>query len=520
MDHAPILEMRDVTKRYGAIEALSNVSLSVSRGEILGLCGENGAGKSTLMKCLSGSIGTREFDGEIRIDGRDAHFHSPFDAEAAGIEMIYQEISLNLDLSIAENIFLGRLPTKSFGRVDWARAFRDAEAALEQVGLDIDVRDIVRGLSTSKQQMIAIARSIIRDPAILVLDEPTSALTGAEADKLFELLDKIRDRGTACIYISHKMDEVFRLCDRITVLRDGRNVATYPVADTLPQTVISDMVGRQLDTLYAHATASVGDECLRLEKIDIRHPTKADRLLVSDVSLALRQGEILGLFGLVGAGRSELMNAVFDGSYRHMGRAAGKVTIGGAETTIRSPADAIAHGIAMLTEDRKTSGFVGTMSIARNITLAGLRKLANFGVLDRRAEIARASELSDQLAVKAPGVTAGVLSLSGGNQQKVVLAKWMFTQPKILILDEPTRGIDVGAKAEIYRLMSRWVGEGMAIILISSEMTELLAMSDRIVVLGGGGVSGEFSRGDVTQEELLECAAGERLEPGEGRSIH
>lgn len=505
---APALEMRNVTKRYGAVVALDDVSLDVQPGEILGLCGENGAGKSTLMKCLSGSIYAREFDGEIVLDGTPVRFGSTLEAERAGIEMIYQEVSLHLDLSIAENIYLGRLPTRLGGFVDWPAVYRGAREALALVGLDLDPGASVRGLSTSQQQMIAIARSAIRGPRILVLDEPTSALTGTEARTLFDILRKLQARGVACIYISHKMDEVFALCDRISVLRDGRFVATHNVADTGTDQVIADMVGRQLDALYVHDAPQPGRELLRLEGIDVRHPTRADRLLVEDASLRLQAGEIVGLFGLVGAGRSELMGAVFDGSYRKMGRRKGRVFVRGDEVAIASPADAIAQRMAMLTEDRKVSGFVGTMDITRNITLAALRRVARRGVIHGGAERNLARDLAARLSLKAAGLRASVLSLSGGNQQKVVLSKWLAAEPEILILDEPTRGIDVGAKAEIYRLMSELAGRGLGIILISSEMPELLAMSDRIVVLGNGRVQGQFDRADVTQDRLLASAAG------------
>ena len=504
----PALQMTNVTKRYGAVVALDDVSLDVQAGEILGLCGENGAGKSTLMKCLSGSIYARDFDGEIALGGEMVRFGSTLEAERAGIEMIYQEVSLHLDLSIAENIYLGRMPTRGAGLIDWPAVYRGAREALAMVGLELNPRAMVRGLSTSQQQMIAIARSVIRGPKILVLDEPTSALTATEADKLFKILHDLRDRGVACIYISHKMDEVFALCDRITVLRDGRFVATHKVADVATDQVIADMVGRQLDALYVHDAPHPGAELLRLDGIDVRHPTRADRLLVKDASLTLRAGEIVGLFGLVGAGRSEWMSAVFDGSYRHMGRRAGQVFVRGKAVTIRGPSDAIAHRMAMLTEDRKVSGFVGTMNITRNITLAALHRVARGGVIDGGAERSLARDLAARLSLKAAGLRASVLSLSGGNQQKVVLSKWLAAEPEILILDEPTRGIDVGAKAEIYRLMSELAGKGLGIILISSEMPELLAMSDRIVVLGEGRVQGMFDRADVTQDKLLQAAAG------------
>lgn len=502
-----VLSMKSVTKTYGAVTALSNVSLDLKPGEILGLCGENGAGKSTLMKCLSGSIGHSDFDGEIFLNGNPTRFSSPLDAERAGVEMIYQEVSLHLDLSIAENVFLGRLPRKAMGRVDWRNVYEQAAQAMETVGLDVDVRETVRGLSTSKQQMIAIARSIIRNPKVLVLDEPTSALTDTEAATLFRILRTLQARGVACIYISHKMDEVFDLCDRITVIRDGAYISTSDVNASSPEAVIDDMVGRPLDRLYTHESVPSSVECFRIENIDVPHPTKPDTLLLSDISFNLKRGEILGLFGLVGAGRSELMSAVFDGSYKRNGSRRGRVFVQGDEVDIAGPADSINHRIAMLTEDRKVSGFVGTLNIARNISLAALRRVSGGGIIDSRQEMRMAEGISDRLSLKAAGMTASVLSLSGGNQQKVVLAKWLSAEPEILILDEPTRGIDVGAKAEIYRLMSELAASGKGIILISSELPELLAMSDRILALGNGEICQEFTRAEASQEALLQATS-------------
>ena len=503
---APILEMRGISKAFGAVMALKDVSLELRAGEVLALCGENGAGKSTLMKILSGSIPTREVTGEIRVRGEVQRFRRPQDAERAGIEMVYQEVALHPDLTIAENIFVGRLPCRGPGIVDRRRMREEAARALDLIGLKMDVRARVRGLSTSHQQMIAIARAALRDPAILVLDEPTSALTGAEAEALFGIMRRLTARGVGIVYISHKMDEIFRLADRIAVLRDGHGIGQWAAGEIGPDQVVEAMVGRSLEALYRHEGHASGEELFRIENISVPHPSRAGHDLVRDVSFTLNRGEILGLFGLVGAGRSEVMEAVYSGSYRS--NPAARVHVAGQPVEIRTPGDAIGLGVAFLTADRKASGFVGTFDIARNVTLSGLQRIARHGLLSRRAERSGAGELARALSIRAPSVDHPVLALSGGNQQKVVLAKCLFAEPRILILDEPTRGIDVGAKAEIYRLMSRLTAEGYGIVLISSEMPELLAMSDRIIVIGGGRVQGRFSRAEARPEALMHAATG------------
>ena len=507
MTAPPLLEMRSITKTFGGVVACQDISINLQKGEVLGLCGENGAGKSTLMKILSGSYSHRSYRGDILIDGSTQSFTTTRDAEAAGIEMIYQEISLHPDLSVAENVFLGQLPHNRWGVVDWARVRRDAKAALARVGLDVDVENPTRQVSTSQQQMVAIARSCTRDPRILVLDEPTSALTVSETRRLFQIIRELRNRGISCIYISHKLEEVFEICDRVTVIRDGHHVSTRRSSDTDPARLITEMVGRDLQRSTERDATAPGRKVLEVRDISAPHPSKPGQHIARDVSFSLCAGEILGFAGLVGAGRSELMTALFDGSYRKVSSPNARVVLDDREIEIRSPSDAIRRGIALLTEDRKASGFVGTLDLTRNISLTALRKISRAGLIKRRRERALVRELADKLNIRSPGLDVVPLHLSGGNQQKVVVAKWLFAEPRILILDEPTRGIDVGAKAEIYRLMDALAASGVGIILISSEMPELIAMSDRIAVLGNGRIQEIFDRDDATQEKILEAAS-------------
>ena len=436
--------------------------------------------------------------------GSRARFMSTHDAERAGIEMIYQEISLNPELSVAENIFLGRLPRRRLRWfIDWKRTFSLAREALDTVGLSVRPTEPVRLLSTSQQQMICIAKALYRKPRILVLDEPTSALTEKETVRLMELIRALRGQGIACIYISHKLDEVFSLADRVTVLRDGRVISTCPREEVSSARVVEDMVGRKIEKMYPKVEVPLGAEVLRVEGLTVpsRIPGKD---VVENLGFSVRAGEILGLGGLVGSGRSEVVGAVF-GAIR---KKSGKVFIDGREVQLASPRDAVRHRLGLLTEDRRVSGFVGTMCIRENVSLASFRKIFGRLFIRRGAERQQVRALSDQLAIKAPGIESNVLALSGGNQQKVVLAKWLMNEVRILFLDEPTRGIDVGAKVEVYNLMTRLARRGVAIVMISSELPELLAMCDRFIVLYGGGVTGRFTRGEVTEQAFMRAATG------------
>jgi ABC-type sugar transport system ATPase subunit len=418
--------------------------------------------------------------------------------------MIYQEISLNLDLSVGENLFLGNLPRRRIPIfVNWRKTMQLAVEALARVGLDVKPREIVRRLSTSQQQLLSIAKALYRHPRILVLDEPTSALTETETLTLMAIISKLRSEGISCIYISHKLDEVFGIADRVTVLRDGHVISTTARAEVRPEKVIEDMVGRKIETMYPKVKLPLGEEVLRVENFVVpsRIPGKN---IVEDLSFSVRAGEILGLGGLVGSGRSELVNAIFGASPRTSGR----VFIDGKEVALDSPEDAIRHRMGLLTEDRRVSGFVGTMNIRENTTLASFPKIFGRMFIRRAAEKEFATSYFSQLKVRAPGIETSILSLSGGNQQKVVLAKWLMTGVRILFLDEPTRGIDVGAKVEIYSIMTELARSGVAIVMISSELPELLAMCDRFVVLAKGRLSGNFTCEEISDSLFMKAATG------------
>ena len=503
MANQVILEMREITKRFPGVLALDKVSITAYKGEILALCGENGAGKSTLMKVLSGSYEEGSYEGEIWIDGVQQHFHQPADSEAAGIGMIYQEISMHLDMSIAENLFLGRWPKK--GRfVDWKKLNADARRYMQMVGLD-DVQPdmILRQLSASQQQLVSIARALSKAPRILVLDEPTSPLTNREAAKLFEILYSLRDRGIACILITHKMDEVFSHADRVTVIRDGRTISTHPLNETNSNQIIKDMVGREITNLYPKEEVPIGDTLLEVRDFSVPHPTIPHRRIIDNVSFSLRRGEILGIAGLVGAGRSELVNAIFGKDPK----LSGDILIEEKSVKIDSPRDAMRHGIGLVTEDRKADGLLLGMSIAQNITIPNLDKISKHGIMDLRKEKGFSQKYFDQLMIKAPSVNTLLQQLSGGNQQKVVFAKWIAQDPKILIMDEPTRGIDVSAKYEIYKIMVSLARQGVGIIMISSELPELLSMADRIIVISNNRISGTLEKDEFTQERVMELSA-------------
>ena len=498
-----VLEMDSITKKFLAVTALDNVSLNLKPGEIHAICGENGAGKSTLMKILSGSYPYSEFEGIIKIDGHQVCFHSTKDAEKKGIEMIYQEISLHLDLSVAENIFLGNLPQDRLKMVDWKKTNEMARSALAIVGLEVEPTRKVRSLSTSQQQLLAIARSISRNPKVLVLDEPTSALTQAETDNLMNILRKLKIQGVSCLYISHKLKEVFEIADRITVIRDGQYISTYEAGATTYEKLIEDMVGRKIENLYPKVPSAKDEVLLEIKNIYVPHPYMKDKNIVDGVSFQLHKGEVLALAGLVGAGRTELLDAIFRVGTTGV---CGEILLEGKPIKGKTPKDMKDAGIGYVTENRKTSGFVANMSLMKNITLASLGKISGRLFLSKSLEKENAQKYSNKLQIKAPDIFTQVLNLSGGNQQKVVLAKWMMTNMKVLLLDEPTRGIDVGAKAEIYKLINELSAQGIGIIMVSSEMPELIAMCDRFLVLSGGKIRAEFTKEEVSQEKIMRAA--------------
>ncbi|MFC8849742.1 MULTISPECIES: multiple monosaccharide ABC transporter ATP-binding protein [unclassified Micromonospora] len=501
-----ILEMRTITKTFPGVAALQDVSITVRRGEIHAICGENGAGKSTLMKVLSGVYPSGSYAGEIVFDGRPVHFRGIRDSEDHGIVIIHQELALVPHLSIAENIFLGNERRGRSGLIDWNRANADAAALLESVGLRENAVTPIAALGVGKQQLVEIAKALSKEVKLLILDEPTAALNDVDSAHLLDLLRRLRDRGITCIMISHKLGEITAIADSITVLRDGRTVERLDVrsGEVTQDRIIRGMVGRDLHSFYPDRVSSPGEEVLRVENWTVRHPTQ-DRTVVDDVGFTVRAGEVVGIAGLMGAGRTELAMSIFGRSY---GRdITGRLFLRGRPIRARTVAEAIGNGIAYATEDRKRYGLNLIDDIRHNVSAAALRKLARLGWVHDNEEIRVAEASRRDMNIKAPSVMATVGKLSGGNQQKVVLSKWLFTDPDVLILDEPTRGIDVGAKFEIYTIVNRLVAQGKAVVLISSELPELLGMCDRIYTLAAGRLTGELPVGEATQEKLMQLMA-------------
>ena len=497
-----ILEMKDVTKKFPGVLALNKVTLQLKKGEILGICGENGAGKSTLMKILSGTYPYGTYEGEILYDGVPVKLTDVSAAQKLGIEMIYQEISMILNSSIAENLYLGNLPGERW--VDFKTLYSETQKILDRVNIKAKPTDRVGNLNSGQMQMLALMRAYIKNPKILVLDEPTSALTNSEVDQLMDILNELRKRGVSCIYISHKLEEVYRICDRVLVLRDGKTIDTHDIHEVNEQILIEQMVGRKIENLYPKKTVPIGEEVQRVEHLSVPHPTIKNRNIVDDVSFELKKGEILGIGGLVGAGRSEILGGIFGQLSEGVEK---KVFINGKEVNIKNPSDAINAGIGFVTEERKLNGFVWMLSIRDNMYLASLDKLPVKGLLvDENEENRLSKSMFDRLRIKAPSIHTKVNTLSGGNQQKVVLSKWLINAPTILFVDEPTKGVDVGAKAEIYGLMGDLVESGISIIMVSSDLPELLAISDRVLVVSNGKITGEFSRDNVSEEAVMRAA--------------
>ena len=502
-----MLEMKGIAKSFPGVRALDGVSFDLNQSEIHALVGENGAGKSTLIKILAGVYPYPQYGGQIILDGSERRFANVRDAENAGIAIIFQELSLVKELSVAENIFLGREPRR-LGVINWSALYSRAEKLLQDLHLAIDSRAPVQNLGIGQQQLVEIAKALSQEARILVLDEPTAALTEAEVETLFEILGKLRERGVAMIYISHKLDEVFQISNRITVLRDGQSIGTDPTSSLDEARVISKMVGREVDQIFPEAKHQRGEAVFEARNITVEDPTVPGKLLVDSVSFFARKGEVLGIAGLMGSGRSELLMAIFGA---HPARKSAEISIEGKQVQIANPYDAIKHGIGFVTEDRKRYGLILDQTILKNMTLAGLRRLSGRFFTDEDAEAAAGERAARDLRIKAPSVYTETGTLSGGNQQKVVLAKWLLTNPRVLFLDEPTRGIDVGAKQEIYHEINRLAAEGLAIVLVSSELPEVLGLSDRVIVLHEGRVTGEFKREEATPEAVMSCATGRRL---------
>ena len=500
----PFLQMRDITKTFPSVRALDGVSFDLNKGEIHALVGENGAGKSTLMKILAGVYPHPEYGGEIIINGKEVRFGSIREAETAGIAVIYQELSLVQEMTVAENIFLGREPSK-WGVLRREEMYRRSQHLLDDLHLKIDPHVTIRNLGIGQQQLIEIAKALSHEAAILVLDEPTAALTDAEVETFFGIVNKLRDRGVAMIYISHKLEEVFQISDRITVLRDGRTVGTNPTSEWNESQVIARMVGREVGDIFPKVDHQHGDVLLEVRNLSVADPVVPGKKLVENVSFSVRRGEVLGIAGLMGAGRSDLLMGIFGA---HPGKVSGEIIVEGKSVQIRSPAEAIKHGLGFVTEDRKRFGLVLDQTILNNMTLAGLRKISGRFVTSVDAEAAAGERAMKELRVKSNSVFTIAGTLSGGNQQKVVLAKWLLTNPRVLFLDEPTRGIDVGAKQEIYSQINRLARTGLAIVLVSSELPEVLGLSDRILVLHEGHMTGEFSRASASPERVMAAATG------------
>jgi ABC-type sugar transport system ATPase subunit len=494
-----VLQMREIRKAFAGVQAVRGVDFEVRAGEILGLVGENGAGKSTLMHILSGALAPDS--GEIIWRGRPVRFASPQSALAAGVAMIHQELSLVPSLPVAANIFLGHEPGPAGRFLSLGEANRRAERLLHDLDTPVDVTRNVEEYNLAVQQMIEVAKALSHEASLLIMDEPTSALSDAETERLFAVIRSLRDRGVAVIYITHKLEEIYALCDRITVLRDGEKIGTAAAGDLPREQMIQWMVGRKIEQLFPERHAQPGEEVLRVEGLSLTG--EGGRRLVEGVSLALHAGEIAGLAGLRGSGASEVLGSLF-GQYGRRPR--GEVYLRGRRLRPDSPARALRAGISLLTNDRKATGLVLPMSILHNLTMAALPRLTPGGIVRRSREVAAARPVAESMHLRAPSLDAEVNALSGGNQQKVALGKWLLTEPQVLLLDEPTRGIDVGAKAEIYDLMNQLTAAGKGILLITSELPELLAMSDRILVLHRGKVTAELSREEATQERVMSAA--------------
>jgi len=498
----PILEMRHITKEFPGVKALSDVNLTVRRGDIHAICGENGAGKSTLMKVLSGVYPHGSYDGDVVFDGQVVEFRNIRQSEAAGVVIIHQELALIPELSIAENIFLGN-ETASHGIISWDRANRQAIELLARVGLAENPLTQVKHLGVGKQQLVEIAKALSKEVKLLILDEPTAALNDDDSQHLLDLLKGLQGKGITSIMISHKLNEIEQVADEITILRDGRTIETLAVAEDQvdEDRIIRGMVGRDLEHRFPDHTPEIGDVLFELEDWTVMHPQDASRAVIRDANVTVRRGEIVGIAGLMGAGRTELARSVFGRSYGS--RVEGRLRLEGKELTLRSVPAAIDAGIAYVSEDRKALGLNLLDDIKRSISSAGLDKLRKGLTVDQREEVVVAERYRQSMNIKTPTVNEGVAKLSGGNQQKVVLSKWMFTDPQLLILDEPTRGIDVGAKYEIYGVIQRLADQGRGIIVISSELPELLGLCDRIYTLAEGRITHEFSRDEASQESLM-----------------
>ena len=501
MTASSIISIHNVTKRFPGVVALQDVSVCIAKGELHSICGENGAGKSTLMKILSGVI--TDFEGDLQVRGQSIRFHGTRAAEQAGISIIHQELNIVEQLSAAANIFLGRELLTPWGFLDDRAMEREAGKLLAELECDVSARQPAGSLRVGDQQLVEIAKALSLRTEILIMDEPTSALTESEVERLYRVIGRLRDRGVTILYISHKMDEVFRLSDRITVLRDGQLVATLNRDETSAKDITHRMVGREIESLNLQERREIGKPILEVRQLSLPWPGHARGWRLRDISFQLHSGEILGIAGLMGAGRTELLECLFGAS---SSVPSGEIVYCGKSVKFSHPADARNAGIAMVTEDRKRLGLFAKYTVRENITLCSLKQVTSAGMIQSRLEGELANSMVRQLAIKSSGIESEITSLSGGNQQKCIIGRWLLTQPRILLLDDPTRGVDVGAKAELYRLMDQLCRQGISILLTSSELPELLTVSDRILVLSEGRLTGEFAREQATEQRIMEAA--------------
>jgi ribose transport system ATP-binding protein len=499
--HTIVLQAKDISKAFGGIRALDRVSLDVYKGQVNAVVGENGAGKSTLMKILTGVY--REYDGQIILDGRKVTFANPKEAQDNGIAIIHQELNLIPYLSVAENVFLGREFINRFGLIDYKRMYGETKKLLERLDLRVNPRIQVSSLRIGQQQIVEIAHALSLDARIVIMDEPTSAISEHEIEVLFGLIRSLKAQGAAIVYITHKLDELFEIADSVTVLRDGKLVASSSIENVTHDDIVRMMVGRDIKDFFVKVDVERSKEVLSVRDVCLAHPRREGDYVVDHVSFAVKAGEVLGLFGLMGAGRTELLETIFG---LHPQKSSGRIFLNGQEVRVNSPTEAINLGIGFITEDRKLEGLVLQMSVATSISLASLERTERFGFLSTTLETELAQDYVERLRIKTPSVQQVVENLSGGNQQKVVIAKWLATNPRILLLDEPTRGIDVNAKNEIYRLISELTQAGLAIVMVSSELPEIMAIADRIIVLSEGRQTAEFTLAQATEELIMKAA--------------
>jgi D-xylose transport system ATP-binding protein len=501
-----ILDIQNVTKVFPGVTALDQVSMQVKRGEIHGLCGENGAGKSTLMKILSGVYPFETYEGTVMYEGEVLRFEDRaiHKAMEEGIAIVYQELTLVPSMTVGENVYLGKEPTDR-GGINWDKLYSDTQNILTRYSLDVEPQAIIRHLGVGKMQMVEIAKALSEDAKVLILDEPTSALSEAEIYQLMEIIRTLKSHGVTCIYITHKLEELFQITDSITVLRDGKVITTQPTEDLNQEKLVSYMVGREMKERFPEGNRQPGDVIFEVEGLHAEDPNEAGRKVLNGVNFNLRKGEILGIAGLMGSGRTELVMTLF-GEYGKITE--GEISLEGRTLTADNGRTAIQDGLSLVPEDRKGHGLVLIQTIRRNISLPNLDQFASFMRIDRHAELDACMEQANNLAIKAPNLEIPCTSLSGGNQQKVVIAKWLMSNPKVLMMDDPTRGVDVGAKFEIYKLMNELAEQGVSIIMTSSDLEEVIGMSDRIMVMHEGKSQGTLDIAEATQEKIMAMATG------------